>query len=301
MPVLAYMCVGYVLKRIKVMGKELTAGINGLVFRVFIPVLLFYNIANSDLSQSFRPELVAISVGSVIVVFVLGLLIVPRFVKDKSKSSVMVQGMFRTNVSIYGPPVALAIAGDAAMGEVSLLIAIGIPVSNMFGVIIFEVMRGNNISFAKIIKGIVTNPLIIGCVLGLIVSVSSIQITGIISKIISDLAGIATPLALIVLGASLHFVGIKSLIPHICVVTIARLIVVPLISLAIGIAMGINGPALAALTAYCTAPTSVTSFSTAQAMGGDSLLAGQIVVFTSVFSVLTVFLFVFSLSSAGLF
>ena len=78
-----------------------------------------------------------------------------------------------------------------------------------------------------------------------------------------------------------------------------RLVVVPLIFLSLAVALGIRDVSLAALIAVYASPTSVSSFPMAQQMGGNGDLAGGQVVFTTVFSILTVFLWVFVLKSLG--
>ncbi len=233
--------------------------------------------------------------------FLLGMLIVPRFVKDRPKIGVMVQGMFRSNVALFGIPIVSAISGDAGVGMISLLIAIGVPLFNVLAVIALEMYREEKVSIKKILKGIATNTIIISCLLGLLFNLATIQIPELIFGVVEDISAVTTPLSLVSLGASLSFGSFKSMLPHLSAVVLARLIVVPLIMVTIGIMVGLRDASLAALTAYSAAPTAVSAFTMAQVMGGDSVLAGRIVVFTSTLSILTVFLFVFIINELGYF
>ena len=76
-----------------------------------------------------------------------------------------------------------------------------------------------------------------------------------------------------------------------------RLIVMPLIFLTIAILLGFRGEELIALMVMLAAPPAVSSFTMAQQMEGDSELAGGLVVFGSLFAVLTMFVWIFALKS----
>ncbi|MEG1471783.1 MAG: AEC family transporter, partial [Clostridia bacterium] len=113
------------------------------------------------------------------------------------------------------------------------------------------------------------------------------------------LASIATPLALFLLGASLDFGKARSNLRLITIGVVGRLILVPLVFLTGAVALNIRDVSLATLIAVFASPTSVSSFPMAQQMGGNDELAGGQVVFSTVFSILTVFLWVLVLKSFG--
>ncbi|MEE1042756.1 MAG: AEC family transporter [Clostridia bacterium] len=113
------------------------------------------------------------------------------------------------------------------------------------------------------------------------------------NNIVRDLSRVATPLALIGLGGSFTFGSIKNNIKPLTFILGLKLVIVP--AAAIGIsayAFGFRGAPIVTLISIFASPTAVSSFTMAQSMGGDSDLAGQTVVFTSAFSIITVFLIV---------
>ena len=83
-------------------------------------------------------------------------------------------------------------------------------------------------------------------------------------------------------------------------IVITKLIIVPLIMLPLSVFLGIRGIALLTLTIIYGAPTGVSTFQMAKQMDGDGDLAGQIVVFTSAFSIVTVFGWIFLLKQFAL-
>ena len=76
-----------------------------------------------------------------------------------------------------------------------------------------------------------------------------------------------------------------------------KLIVAPLVFLSLAVLMGIRGVGLACVFISFGAPTAVSSYPMAQQMGGDGELAAEIVAMTSVFSIVTTFLFIFLLKT----
>lgn len=105
---------------------------------------------------------------------------------------------------LMGLPIVGNIFGSGRLGMTSMLVTVIVPMYNILAVITLEVFRGESIKITKILKGIVTNPLIIGSVAGILFAVFGIKLPEIAESVISDMASAATPLALIVLGASLN-------------------------------------------------------------------------------------------------
>ena len=115
-----------------------------------------------------------------------------------------------------------------------------------------------------------------------------------------DLGKIATPLALFILGASFRLDALRGNGRAIACVTAGKLVVVPLVVMAIVIAAGYREQALASVLIAFGGPIAVSSFTMAQQMDGDAELAGNMVVFGSLFAVLTMFVWIFALKSLAL-
>ena len=301
MPIFILMLVGYVLKSLKFADKKTFDAINKFVFRVFLPVLLFYNIYKTESSQIFDPKLIFFTIGAVLVTFVAGYFIVKLITKDNARRGVILQGFFRSNFAILGVPLADYICGEHTTGLTSLMVAVVVPTFNVLAVICLERFRDGNVNFKKLIKGIITNPLIIGCAIGLVFFVSGIKLPAILEKSVSDISKVATPLSIIVLGASFTFSSLKGYVRDVLIINSARLIIVPLIMLTAAVLIGFRGEALVCLLVAFGSPVAVSSFAMAQQMGGDEKLAAQAVVTTSAFCLVTLFVWIFALNSLGLF
>ena len=299
-PIFLLMLLGYVLRSAKVAEKKTFDAINGLVFKIFLPILLFYNIYKTESTQVFDGGLVAFTVVSVFCIFLISAALVLVLSRDNAKRGVMLQGFFRSNFAILGVPLVHYMCGDGASGLASLMVAVVVPLFNVLSVISLEIFRGKEIPFKKIMTGIIKNPLIIGCLLGVLFFISDIKLPSVVEKAVGDAAKIASPLALVVLGASFTFSSIQGYLREILITVSARLIMVPLVVLFVAAALGFRGEAFACLLVTFASPVAVSSFAMAQQMDGDEKLAGQVVVISSAFCLVTLFIWIFVLNAMGL-
>ncbi|MCC3866176.1 AEC family transporter [Terrisporobacter petrolearius] len=299
-PLCLVMALGYFLKYIKILDKGSVKVMNNTTFKVFLPTLLFYNIYTTDLGSVFDPKLMIFATMSIIILFGVLFLFIPIIEKDNSKRGVMIQGIFRSNFVLFGIPVATSLVGEGKVGTTALLIGVIVPLFNFLAVVCLETFRGGSINIKKIIRGIVTNPLIIGAFLGLLLLILNIKLPLFIVSTIKDISKMATPLSLTLLGASFSFSNIKKYLRETIIVVIGKLIITPLIFILISYYCGFRGVSLLSLMIMFASPTAISSFQMAIQMDGDSDLASQIVVFTSAFSIVTVFCWIFILKELAL-
>ena len=263
-------------------------------------MLLFYSIYKTDLQGVFNLKLMIFSATCVIALYLILYLIVPLIEKDNKKRGALLQGLFRSNFVIFGIPITESLFGSEKVGVAALLIAVIVTLFNILSVIALETFRGGKPNFRKISIGIIKNPLIIASCLGILTLLLKIKIPTAIEKTISDVSKIATPLSLILLGASFKFDNIKKYLKQTTIAVVGKTILTPCIILPICIMFGYRGVELTTLMIIFAAPTAISSFTMAQQMDSDSDLAGQIVVFTSAFYVVTVFMLIFILKQSHL-
>ena len=300
-PIFLMTLLGYILNKIKFVDEKIFDEINKFVFKVFLPILLFYNIYKTKSVEGFAGhlDLFAFTVIGVLCIFAAGLVFVYFITKENSKRGVLLQAFFRTNFAILGVPVVDYICRGNTGGLSALMVALIVPLFNVLAVISLEIFNGGKIAFKKIIKGIFTNPLIIGCFVGIVFLILKIELPKVIEKTVSDVSKVASPLALIALGAGFTFTNIKGYIKENVIVLLARLVILPLIMLSLAAFIGFRGEAFACLLVAFGGPVAVSSFSMAQQMGGDKTLAGQLVVLTSAFCILTLFIWIFVFGQFG--
>lgn len=296
-----FLCImlGYFLKRIHMLDGDTLKKMNKLCFKVFLPIYLFNSVYKTDLSAAFNAKLILYGIIALTIFFIVLMLVIPRIEKDNKKRGVMIQAIFRSNFALFGLPVATSLCGEANLGPTSLLLGITVPFFNVYAVIALETFRGGKPSIRKMIKGIVTNPLIISCVLGVIFYLLKIELPYAVDKTVVDLGRVATPLSLVVLGGEFVFSNIRKYTKQLPITVIGRLVISPLIFVTLGVLIGFRDEMLVPILIMFGAPTAVSSFTMAQQMDGDSELAGQIVVFTSAGAIFTIFVWIFVLKQFG--
>lgn len=299
-PLFLMMALGCFLHRIGMFPDNFMRQLNKVCFNVFLPLLLFINVYDSDFSAAFKPKLLLFAVLSLAALFAVLMLFVPKFVPDCARRGVVVQGIMRSNFVLFGLPVVASLYGTGQTGVTPILIAFIVPLFNLLSVVALEYFKGDTTNWKRIAKGILTNPLILGAAAAFFCILTGLQLPMVLDKTVRDIAKIATPLSLIVLGGSFTISSLKSNWKALLCTVSGRLVFVPLVFVSLAVLLGIRGEALGALMIMFASPTAVSSFTMAQQMEADDTLAGQIVVMTSVFAILTIFFWIGILNQTGL-
>ena len=311
-PLMVYMLIGVFLKKRGVLTEKLNSDLNGFLVKVFLPFMMFKNIYQADLS-GVSGGFGLYTVLGLILAWVIFYLLFRIRVKDYARIGSMVQGAFRSNIIIFGMAIAESLFGEGGTLEMALTIAAAVPTYNVLSVIILEVCGQKakaqkaaesgssvHINTRNILHGILVNKLIWGAILGFAVNFSRIPIPSTVSTVVSGMAGVVTPLAFITLGASFRLSAAKENISALAMVSALKLIVLPAAFLVLPIHWGWSSHLIGSMLLASGAPTAISSYPMAAGMGCDGELAGEIVVVTSVASILTMFLWIFGLKQAGL-
>ena len=300
-PLFLMMAVGYVIRLTGLMNDISTRQVNRCIFKVFLPLMLFINIYDAGDGATLRSDLLFFAVAGVLIEFLVSLVLVLLTEQDNSRRGVMLQGMFRSNFVLFGIPIAMSLFGDSAAGTASLLIAIVIPMFNALAVLALEMFNGQRPNLWGVLFGIATNPLIIASLLGIAFNHFGWYLPVLLHDTMSTLGGIATPLAFVVLGASMNFSETGRCMRPLLITLLMKLIIYPAAFVGAAILMGFRGANLAVLLTVFGSPIAVSSFTMAQQMGGDDQLAGQLVIFSSILSIGTMFLYIWGLNYFGFF
>lgn len=303
-PVFFLMVLGYLLVNYTSLAdRNLTKQANAIVFKIFLPCMLFYNVYQSDIGAEIqsRIKLCVWAAGGLIILFVLLCLIVPKVVKQENQQGVVIQGIFRSNYVIFGVAVVQNMYGSKNTTTAAILSAILVPMYNFLAVVALSIFgEKRETDWKKIILDIVKNPLIISSLLGVIFSLLGIKLPTAVDTTVQDLAKLSTPIAFMILGGDLDFSKVKGNLKVSSVVLTIKLVILPLIMIPMVVMMGYrDADLLSALLAYQT-PVAVSSYIMAQQAGADGQLAGQLVVFSSVLSIFTLFVTIFILRTMGM-
>ena len=300
-PLFFLMAVGAFVKFSKLLNDEELNHMNRMVFRVFFFCMMFHSIYTTDLAATFRPKLMLFGAGAVLTIFILLMIFIPKIESENRKRGVMVQAIFRSNFVIMGVPIVANIFGDENIAVTTMMIAVIIPMYNIFAVFALETFRGGKFQPLPILKGIIKNPMILGAISGALLLNLGVQIPAPILKPIGQISAATTPVALIILGASFKFGSFHNHFPQLVKCVLSRLILVPAVVLSVAIFLGFRGIDFVTLIAIFATPCAIVSFAMAQQMNGDADLAGNCVVFTSALSCFTIFCWILFFKTIGIF
>ena len=301
MPFMVLLGIGFVAARTGIADRDFMNRLNTLNFRLFFPFMTFNNVYAAKPENMPSVRLIVTGVVSVTLLVILLVLLVPGIVKENPRRGVVIQGIFRSNFVIYGIPLTTYVFGTEKSSVCGMMVLIMVTLFNVSGVIVLELFReGGKIRPGKLLSGIIRNPLLQGCVAGLIFYLLRIRLPQFIETPVSSLAGVATTLALIVLGANLRFDELRKNVRTVSVVLVIRLLLLPLVMVTLAWLIGLRGVELFLILMIFGTPVATASYPMAQNMGGDGPLAGQLVFVSTVASLGTIFLFVFAMSRLGL-
>ena len=298
-PLYFYMGTGAVLRRMKVLKTEDLPKLNALLFRSFLFFSLFNNVRNANFSGMDSGKLMLFGGLSVLFLFGLYMLVVPRIIKDYRQSSVAIQAMYRSNFVLLGLAYAEQLCGPENIGPVSLLVSVIVPLFNLMAVCTFELLRGGRLHLGQILLKIVKNPLIIASALGALCALCKITFPEYLDKPMKSLGSVATPFAMVLVGASLTLKSLARNRRLVLGVSAVKLLLTPLLVVPAAVLMGFRDAALVGLMTAAAAPTAVVSVAMSYELGGDGELAAQIVATTSLLSLLTMFLWILLLRGMG--
>ncbi len=302
LPIFVLLLLGFFLKKIKfVDGKFIDVG-NKLCFKIFLPALLFMNIYQTDVSEVLNFRFVLFSVTAIIIAIIIYAVVISRTVKDRPKAAVIIQAAYRSNFIIFALPLADMIGVSNATSVISMLLAFIVPLFNLSAVLVLMIFGEayEKSSPKEIVKEIITNPLIVAAALGFVLHYVGLNLPEVILKPVHEVSKIATPFALILMGANFEMKSARSNIRYIVPGTVLRLLVTPGIIIPIGALFNFNAPEMVALMTLTASPCAVSSYTMAHQYGADSDLAGELVVSTTLFSSVTIVMFIYFLKTFGL-
>jgi predicted permease len=259
------------------------------------------------------------AVVAVVAIFAVFLPIVPLVTRDEGRRGALMQSVVRSNYALVGIPLAASLFGESGELVATVLSAVMIPVFNILAVVALSVYKGQGEPIGKrilgVVLGVVKNPLILSIAagffaLGIRAVFAEMNIgfrlseIGFLMKILNYMSSVSTPLALLVLGSQFEFSLVSGVRREIAFGLAVRSVLVPLIGVASAYLLfgdRFGGGEYAALVAVFCTPVAVSSVPMAQEMGADVPLAGQLVLFSTLTSAVTVFVCSFILKQIGIF
>jgi len=273
--------------------------VDKMIFTVFMPMVSFYNIYKTDFTAFSNISYILYGLAVTMAVFLGAMFLVPKFVKPGPTAASYGQAIFRSNYLIFGAAVAESIYGAGNFGLVTLLGSFAVPLFNAQAAVLLETARHGTANAKKLLLAIAKNPTVIATAAGLAINFTGIVLPDLVLEVVQDLAGLTTPLSFLSIGVTLSL-GLVAKKGYLISCVALRLVIIPAIFVPLAVLLGFRGQELCALLILFAAPTAVSSYPMAVAMDADGDFAAQMVAYTTVFCLPTIFLFTLILNSLGL-
>ena len=264
-----------------------------------LPVLVYKELATSDVEELWDAKFVLFcflaTVLSIIIAYTLSFLF-----KEKEIRPEFVQGTYRSSAALLGVGIATNLYGNAGMTP--LMIIGAVPLYNVFAVIVLTLGQGEGkltgTLMRKTLWGVITNPIIIGVMLGIVRAFIPVPI--LLPKTLNYVSCVATPVGLMALGASFHFKEAITKLWPTGLATFLKLIGLGMIIIPIAVSMGYTHDRLIAVLIMTSSPTTVSTFVMAKSMGYNGTVSAGIVMLTTILSAFTLTVWLYILRTYGL-
>lgn len=288
-PIFFIVFLGYLLKRVRLIDDAFVNTASKLVFMVTLPALVFMSISRTNFQAVFNPQQLSFVLIGTLVSFIALWLIAKHWIKRPEDLGVFIQGAFRSNYGIIGLAVSYNLFSDSGLAQASLLLALVIPLFNVLSIIALTLpaQRSGSANLLGTVAEVAKNPLIIAVLVALPFSYFGFQLPEVAEKTGRYFANLTLPLALLAIGGSLNMKSLRSTSAMASWASACKLLIMPLL-LTLGAALwGFRGQDLTMLMVLFGCPTAAASFVMAKGMGGNAELAANIILITTLGSVLT--------------
>ena len=288
-PIFLMMILGLFFNKIGWMDEEFANKVNKFVFRVPLPILLFGDLAVVDIKEAWDTKFVIFCfiITLISITIAIG---ISCLLKDRSIQGEFIQGAYRSSAALLGIAFIQNIYGNS--GQAPLMIIGSVPLYNIMAVLVLSIFKPGQSGLDKAVlkrtaKGIVTNPIILGIVAGLLWSALGLKMPHIMQKTVTNIGGVATPMGLMAMGATFDIKKAFAKVKPAAVATFMKLIGLAAIFLPIAITLGFRREELVAILVMLGSATTVSCFVMAKNMGHEGGLSSSVVMLTTLFSAFT--------------
>lgn len=301
-PVFAMIILGMFFKKIGIIDDVFASRMNKFVFLIPLPVLLFKDLATLDFNTIWDTKFVLfcffITILCILIVTLLSFLL-----KNKQNQGEFIQASYRSSAALLGIALIQNVYGKATMAP--LMIIGSVPLYNIMAVVVLSFFSPERKGLSKevwlkTIKGILTNPILIGIVVGILWSLLHLPMPTMLDKTVTSIGNVATPLGLMAMGATFNYKeALGDLKPALCA-SFIKLFGFCAMFLPLAIYLEFQGEQLIAILVMLGSATTVSCFVMAKNMGHTGILTSTVVMLTTIFSGFSITMWLYILKGMGL-
>lgn len=276
-PVFALMMLGHLLRRWGFPGGDFWPMAERFTYYVLFPAMLVFKLGEARLPASAYSD-TALLIVSLLLAMTLVLAIAQWFWRWSGPVfSSVYQGGIRFN-SYVGLAAGGMLLGDDGLSLAAIAVAIMVPLLNLMCILMFSLMASqDSVRTGPVLKAILTNPLILGSVIGVVWSFFKIGFNPLVASILEPLSNLALPMGLMTVGAGLHLKALRGASMPFLVSSVLKLVAFPMMAAGLALLLGLEGLLVKVVILLTTLPTATSAYILARQLGGDApLMAGII-------------------------
>ncbi|MBF0455791.1 MAG: AEC family transporter [Magnetococcales bacterium] len=286
-PVFLIVLTGALLGRLRFPGDDFWPLAERFTYTILFPALLVYKLAKAPFEQVSGLQIIwSVSLPLIMATLVL-LLLSPWLVAGGAAFTSLFQGSIRFNTYV-GLAAAEQLFGEEGLVIAAMVMAVMIPLINLLCVLVFALKTGeHSLSVGRVFQDVAKNPLILGCVVGILLNISGIGLPYWFDPFLSLISQPALPLGLLAVGAGLDLamLGISS--RPIILSGIIKLLIMPLLAWEIGTWIGLVGVERQVVVLFFSLPTAPSAYILARQLGGDAALMAAIITAQALLAMVT--------------
>ena len=286
-PIFVVILAGFLLRKFRFPGDAFWPFAERITYFVLFPALLLQKTASATLDIHTLGPMVVTLLATVLIVASLLFLIRRWLPIGASSFTSFFQGGIRINTYI-GLSAAFALFGDTGITLAAVAIGVMIPLINVLCVAIlvgFSDSKSKN--WSSLVSGIIQNPLIIACAVGITINITGVNLHSSISETLLIFGRASLPLGLMALGAALDITAARNLGKLIILNCGIKLLAMPLCMWTAARILELDPMASAIAVLFAALPGSPNAYILARQLGGDSLLMANIVTVQVITSMIT--------------
>lgn len=302
LPVFSLMLLGMLFKKMGLIDDDFASKMNRFVFVVALPVLLFEDLATTNIYDVWDTTFVLFCF-IVTVISILLVIFISYLLKNHHIQGEFIHVSYRSSAALLGIAFMENIYGDTSM--IPLMIIGSVPLYNIMAVVVLSFYQPHKTNLNKelimeTIKGICTNPIIIAIIIGLLYSILALPMPPILSKTVSSVGSIASPLGLIAMGASFQLNQALKQKYYIILSTFMKLAGFCILFLPIATLLGFTTQKLVAILIMLGSPTTVSCYIMAKNMNHEGVLTSGVIMLTTLLSAFSITFWLYLLRSLAL-
>ncbi len=276
--------VGWILGRIDLLGEHAAPVLARLTFFVLSPFLLFVVLAQADVRTLFSALLPVSAIAAVSIILAHALIARVGWKRSVGETVIGALSAGQVNSNNIGIPLSLYLLGNAAYPAPVILLQL--LVFTPIAMAILDAATSGRSPLWRTLLRTISNPIVVGSVLGTLVSVSGIELPPVVMQPAILIANACVPILLISYGISLHgqrVLGASGRRRDVVLATLLKLLAMPLIAWALArFAFGLSAHDVLIVTVLAALPTAQNVFNYSHRFGVGEVISRDTIFLTTI-------------------